>query len=261
MKKLAFITEPRKHKALKFVLENFLSILPQEWNIQINHGTNNLNYIVNIIDSSEIIREAKLKNRLLLHDLNVPNLTHKGESDLLRTEDFWDILDADLLLKFECDTILCPNSKYKISDFEKFDYIGGYWGNRLYHPLDKPYPHLKPNGAYHAPYKGPQVLPMNGALSLRNKKVMKDLVYKYYDEYLEAGKPYSEDYFFSEYVKKPTTREVISFSIDNGYIAPLNGEAPFGIHKPWANKGGAYSSIKAVCKEVEILESLQVIEE
>jgi hypothetical protein len=102
---------------------------------------------------------------------------------------------------------------------------------------------------------------MNGALSLRNKKVMKDLVYKYYDEYLEAGKPYSEDYFFSEYVKKPTTREVISFSIDNGYIAPLNGEAPFGIHKPWANKGGAYSSIKAVCKEVEILESLQVIEE
>ena len=38
MKKLAFISEPRKHKALKFVLENFLTILPKDWNIQINHG-------------------------------------------------------------------------------------------------------------------------------------------------------------------------------------------------------------------------------
>ena len=31
MKKIAFITEPRKHKALKYVLENFLNILPEEW--------------------------------------------------------------------------------------------------------------------------------------------------------------------------------------------------------------------------------------
>ena len=37
MKKVAYITEPRKHKALKFVLENFLSILPKEWKFQINH--------------------------------------------------------------------------------------------------------------------------------------------------------------------------------------------------------------------------------
>jgi len=33
MNKVAYITEPRKHKALKFVLENFLSILPNEWEI------------------------------------------------------------------------------------------------------------------------------------------------------------------------------------------------------------------------------------
>jgi len=260
MKRLAFITEPRKHKALGFVLENFLSVLPKEWRVQINHGTNNLDYIVNIIDSSEIIKEAKLKNRLILHDLNVPNLTHKGESDLLKTNKFWDALDADLLLKFECDTILCPNSKYKISDFEKFNYIGGYWGSKLYHPLDEKYPFLKPGGAYDKSYNGPQVLPMNGALSIRNKKLMKKLVNDHFDEYISAGKPYSEDYFFSEYIEKPTTREVISFCIDNGYIAPLNGEIPFGFHKPWVNKGGAYHSIKAVCKEVEILESLQVIE-
>lgn len=260
MKKLAFITEPRKHKALKFVLENFLSILPEEWKVQINHGTGNIDYINSIIDSSKIISNAKQKNRLSLYNLKVENLTHKDESNLLRTKDFWDNINGDLLLKFECDTMLCPNSKHKISDFEKFKYIGGYWGVQLYYPLDDPYPTLKPGGAYHDTYKGPQVLPMNGALSLRNKKTMIDLVNNHFDDYLASGKPYSEDYFFSEYIQKPTTREVISFSIDNGYISPLNNEAPFGIHKPWSNKGGAYENIKKICKNVEILESLQQIE-
>ena len=37
-------------------------------------------------------------------------------------------------------------------------------------------------------------------------------------------------------------------------------EAPFGVHKPWANKGKAYEDIKKVCPEVEVLESLQQIE-
>ena len=37
MKKLAYITEPRKHNALEFVLENFLSVLPKEWNFQFNN--------------------------------------------------------------------------------------------------------------------------------------------------------------------------------------------------------------------------------
>ena len=55
IKKVAFITEPRKHKALKFVLENYISILPEEWDFVINHGTVNLDYIKTVIDSSSII--------------------------------------------------------------------------------------------------------------------------------------------------------------------------------------------------------------
>ena len=260
MKKVAFLSEPRRHRALKFVLENFLSVLPKEWSVQVNHGTCNIDYLKSIIDESEIISNDISKNRFLLHNLGVENMTHKDESDLLKTEKFWDNVEGDLLLKFECDTMLCPNSEYKITDFEKYDYIGGYWGTQLYLPLDDLYPTLKPGGAYSHPYDGPQVLPMNGALSLRNKKVMLDLIKNNIDEYITSGKPYSEDYFFSEYVVKPTTRDVITFAIDNGYISPLDMKAPFGFHKPWSNKGGAYDDIKKVCKEVEILESLQSIE-
>ena len=260
MKKTAFLTEPRKHKALKFVLENFISTLPKEWSFQINHGTKNIDYIKKIIDNSEIISKANSENRIILYNLKVEGLTHKDESSLSCSTNFWNNIDGDLLLKFECDTMLCPNSKHKISDFEKFDFIGGYWGTQLYNPIDSPYPKLKPGGDYHAPYRGPQVLPMNGALSIRKKQTMIDIVKNEFDSYITSGKPYEDDYFFSEFVNKPTTREVISFSIDNGYISPLNGEAPFGVHKPWSNKGGAYENIKNTCKDIETLKSLQQIE-
>ena len=60
MKKTAFLSEPRKHKALKFVLENFISILPEEWDIQINHGTKNIDYIKKIVDESEEDLEPEL---------------------------------------------------------------------------------------------------------------------------------------------------------------------------------------------------------
>lgn len=260
MKKLAFISEPRKHKALGYVLENFLTMLPDDWNIQINYGLNNLEYIKKVIKNSKVISSANSKDRIILKNLNVDNLTHREESDLLRTVEFYNNLKGDILLKFECDTILCPNSKHKIDDFLHFKYIGGYWGNKLY-PLNKPYPTLKPGGAYAPAYGGPQTLPLNGGLSLRNKSTIINIIQTYFKEYVKSEKTYSEDYFFTEYIgNRPLTKEVISFSIDNGYITPLNGEAPFGLHKPWVNKGNAYSAIKEICPEVTILESLQQIE-
>ena len=47
------------------------------------------------------------------------------------TEDFWNRVSAETVLYFECDSMLCPNSEYKVEDFEHFDFIGGYWGNQL----------------------------------------------------------------------------------------------------------------------------------
>ena len=167
-----------------------------------------------------------------------------------KSEEFWDNLDGDLLLKFECDTMLCPNSEYKINQFEKYDFIGGYWGRKSY-PLDEPYPKEKP---------------MNGGLSLRRKDTMINLIKNHLKEYKASGKPYADDYFFSEYIEKPITRDVRNFSIDNGYIEPLDMKAPFGVHKPWGTTphkghGVAYDKIREVCPEVETLKSLQSIEQ
>jgi hypothetical protein len=45
----AVIIEPREHKALSFVLKNFLENLSDEWNIIIMHGNNNAKFINNIL--------------------------------------------------------------------------------------------------------------------------------------------------------------------------------------------------------------------
>ena len=56
----AIIIEPRKHKALAFVLKKFLETLSNEWKIIIFHGNNNLKYIRRIIN----IRLRKYRNRI-----------------------------------------------------------------------------------------------------------------------------------------------------------------------------------------------------
>ena len=90
-----------------------------------------------------------------------------------------------------------------------------------------------------------------------------DFTFRYKESYGKPLKALLEN-FFSEYIVKPTTRDVITFAIDNGYISPLDMKAPFGLHKPWGTTpskghGIAYQDIKKVCPEVEELKSLQEV--
>ena len=54
MSKVAVILELRKHKALSFVLNNVLNVLPTEWNIQILHGNQNKQYLDNLINKDPL---------------------------------------------------------------------------------------------------------------------------------------------------------------------------------------------------------------
>jgi hypothetical protein len=75
----AIIIEPRKHKALEFVLDNFLENLNNDWNIIIYHGTNNIEYLQNIINT----KLQKYKNRITTRNLNVDNLSINNCQSLL----------------------------------------------------------------------------------------------------------------------------------------------------------------------------------
>jgi len=243
MIKTAVIVETRKHKALSFVLENVMSTLPNEWKLQIFHGLNNLQYIVNVLEKNQFLKS--IKERIILTSLNIESITQEASSEIMLSENFWDSVKGETILYFECDSMLCPNSEYKVRDFEHFDYIGGYWGNRLY-TLNEKYPKV-----------------MNGGVSIRKKQFMLDIIKNKWGPYIKNGGNPCEDYFVSACVKNlPTTKQVITFSIDCGYIEPLNGKAPFAIHKPWGvnpskGHGKAYNQIKQVCKEIEQLKNLQ----
>ena len=244
MSKVAVIVETRKHRALPFVLNNVMSNLPEEWNLQIFHGLNNLEYIKEVIEDDDFLNG--IKDRIIFNNLNIEDITADDSSlGIMLTEKFWNDIVGEVVLYFECDSMLCPNSKFKVSDFEKFDYIGGHWSNNEY-PLDNEHPVV-----------------MNGGLSIRKKQYMLDIIKNKLDPYLKNGGNPCEDYFVSEHITvKPTVEQVMNFSIDNGYISPLNMKAPFALHKPWGaipakGHGVGYNDIKKVCDNVELLKSLQ----
>tara|TARA_Y100001973_G_C5198542_1_gene335968 strand:- start:1418 stop:2176 length:759 start_codon:yes stop_codon:yes gene_type:complete len=243
MKKVALIVETRKHKALPFVLNNVMSILPNDWGLQIFHGNNNLEYLNDLINNDII-----LKNKdIFLNELEIDSITADDSSlEIMLKSEFWDKVVSETVLYFECDTILCSKSKHKVSEFEKFDYIGGWWG--------QPFSESSLNETYDRV--------MNGGLSIRKKSWMIDIIDKNLEIYLKRGGNSCEDYFVSySLVEKPLVKEVLSFSIDGGYMYPLFDEPPFGLHKPWGVKGKEYSGmyyekIRQVVEEVDILRRL-----
>jgi hypothetical protein len=68
----AIIIEPRKHKALRFVLKNFLDNLSNDWNIIVFHGNQNIDYVNTIVDRTLM----QYKSKITLVNLNIDNLTN-----------------------------------------------------------------------------------------------------------------------------------------------------------------------------------------
>ena len=240
MSKVALIIETREHKALPFVIESVMDKLSEDWKLQIFHGTGNVDYVKKITDN-------ELYDRTILTSLGFENLPQWPESnELMVSETLWNQCEGDTILYFEADSMACPNSNYEISDFEHFDYIGGYWGTNI--------PDLNTEYTW----------VMNGGFSLRKKQYLLDCIkYKRVD-YLKNSGNECEDYFFSACLdKKPTVSEVLSFSIDNGYVPPVVG-VPFGLHKPWGEipakgHGRGYNEIKLAEEIVEELERLNSV--
>lgn len=53
----AIIVEPRKHKALHFVIDNFLTHLSNEWAVIVFHGTQNIEYVKNIAKEKRLFHK------------------------------------------------------------------------------------------------------------------------------------------------------------------------------------------------------------
>jgi len=193
----AIIVEPRCHKALSFVLQNFFENLSDEWGFIIFHGTKNEQYVKNIIAQDlqmHTYRVIKFVN-LWVDDLN--GVTY---SNIFKDLLFYSHIETDIFLVFQTDSMIIAENKHLINDFLNYDYVGAPWADMVVG---------------------------NGGLSLRNKPKMIEICqHRGFDNIT------MEDTYFVKYhsvpINLPKFEEAIRFSIEQ-----LFNDTSFGIHNIW----------------------------
>jgi hypothetical protein len=237
----AVIVEPRKHKAIEFVINNVCECLSMEWNIIFFHGSNNEDYVKNIIYKNDLF-----KDRVKLVNLNIDNLDIIEYSKLFATKSIiYDHISSDIFLVFQTDSIIFKKNKDIINDFLEYDYVGAPW-------IITAYTFTK-----NCSYIG------NGGFSLRRKSKMLEIIDKvewnkantFCDKYY--NNIYEDLYFSTNYdniiVNKPEYNKALTFCVDEAY-----NEVTFACHKPWVHSH--YQTFKTIYPEIEILKELQCVE-
>jgi hypothetical protein len=216
----AIILEPRKHRALSFVVRNVLENLPENWNVQIHHGTENQEFVENLL-ATEL---SSGRARISLRNLGVPNLpTATDYSKILASREFTEKIPTETFIVFQTDSMINPNYKDLLGKFLKYDYVGAPW----------PWDHLKVG---------------NGGFSLRKRSKMLEIINTspkfqgaYEDQFFSFGSRLAKAY-------KPTHEEAMEFSIEQVY-SPRS----FAIHNAWRYLP---EKVEQMCKDCPGLETL-----
>jgi hypothetical protein len=196
-KHTAIIIEPRRHKALNFVLNNILECLSEEWKIVFFHGVNNVEYSKKIVDNLNQLYNSRVN----LVNLNVDNLNQKTYSKLLATKSIiYDYIDTEYFLVFQTDSMIIKANSHLINHFleKNYDYVGAPWLICDYQPTKS------------RDFIG------NGGFSLRKTKTMLKIIKNnLWDENYE----WQEDLFFSKkyndiYYIKPNYESAKLFCVD-----------------------------------------------
>lgn len=206
----ALIIEPRKHKALEFVLRNFLTNLDSRWNFLIYHGTENEEWLANLLNQ-KFTDEIK---RITVKNLRIQNVPKHLYNIIMTDALFIRNIPTEIFLVFQTDTLICAPHRNLIVKFLKYDYVGAPWSNGIY------FRHMQCRGVG------------NGGLSLRKRSKMLEIAAKFPYQH---GWP--EDLYFSGIfegfpkdieIYKPSETEAMEFSIETIY-----SKRSFGIHQPW----------------------------
>ena len=218
----AIIIEPRQHKALSFVLNNFLENLNDDWNFIIFHGTNNYIFLLNIIETKLGI----YKHRIKLINLHVENITIYDYNKILKSLIFYNFIPTETFMIFQTDTMIIPKYKHYIHSFLNFDYVGAPWNNKLVG---------------------------NGGLSIRKKSKMLEIINAY--NYKKNNDTSNEDLFFSLnpyiHLLKPNFNQAKLFCMEQVF----SQRGSFGIHKAWKYINNEL--LKSHCHDILTLKNLQ----
>ena len=149
-------------RRLRKVLANYFDVLPPSWT-----------FLIMYTPEAAWIQNASLgvpPERLEFHPTNkelTPSNWFLTGNRMFKLASFWKRMNADRVLYFEPDTVLCKNSSHTITDFLEWEYIGAPWLG----PWFKEQQHL-PEAQQTADWNVWQMWGGNGGLSLRSPQAM-----------------------------------------------------------------------------------------
>ncbi len=195
------IVEPRKHPALKLVVLNALTKLPNNWEIVVVHGLDNRIWIKQWVD---LLTEEQ-KKRIRLHQIPHKNLTINQYSRVMTSREIWNLPKYENVLVFQTDSLILNGSPHKLKDFMSYTFVGAPW------PCARPIDKIG-----------------NGGFSFRKKSACLDAIRNC------KFNRHPEDYFFIRYFNRNRKYRVSPFSVARAFsVERIFYKTPFGIHKCW----------------------------
>jgi hypothetical protein len=246
----AIIIEPRQHKALSLVLNNFIKNLDKNWIFYIYHGINNEEFIKNIIEN-----ELKdYENKITLINLNVENLSFDDYNKILYSNSFYNKINTEMFLIFQTDSLISNQYSKLIYNFIEYDYVGAPWTNKCigngglsFRKTNKMKKILNNTSYYYIKDNNEEL--MNEDIFFSNNE---EVFFKT-DYIKETNDNIDKNNFINNNVYKPSLDEAKFFSVESIY-----NEMSFGIHKPWLYlNNNDLESIKKLFPELELLCELQ----
>lgn len=223
----AILVEPRKHKAVRFVLQNLLDNLPSTWTIRFLHGATAGTW-ANAIRNS--FAEAE-RERIALIPAPADNFSQREYSTFIASREFIESIPTEQFLIVQTDSMINPAQKHKLEKFLQYDYVGAPW-----------------------PWDTLQV--GNGGFSLRKKSALLKVI-----DHLGPLKTDLEDQYFSFgmlVIKAflPTKEVAKEFSVEQ-----LFHPAPFAVHKVWDHMPTRFDDLCEAVPGLRDLAALQGLEE
>jgi len=212
------IVEPRKHKMLKYVCDNFHKNMTKDWALYVFHGKSNADY------AREAVADINGR-QIFLIPLDSDNLTPGQYNELFKDLNFWNKVKAENILVFQTDAVLCPASEYRIKDFMKYDYIGcGSYDGAIGNSKEVWGKKESMNNSFYGV----------GGLSFRKNSFQKKCILDYPD----IPPAYPEDVFFSNCVEKSPNKPKRAVDLANFCTQDSFERKSFGAHKTWYMKKG-----------------------
>ena len=194
----AVIIETRAHKALEFVLNNFLSTIDVPFLLFC--GNLNKTFCEDLLAGPLV----EYRNRVRLINMGIDTMKWTEYNRYVSTNrQFYDEIHTEHFLLFQTDTMLFPRYKDNLNEFFQYDYVGAPWNNDRFGGVG------------------------NGGLSLRRKTKMLEIM----DTVTYCGEP--EDIYFCNNILvdlyRPTVEQAKRFSVEEVFHPES-----FGCHQPWA---------------------------